>query len=315
MIMDTSGRYLDCPVASPDLFWEQIKTEKRMFKKTLFPALLLFALFLVSCQDDNTQGISPSPSNPLEGIATLHGNLSSDTVIINVQGGPETHFDDASVKEIMELTGTGDKLYVHVHQVQTKKPALFTAGDISFEEAQGYAQQSVTYLYETVAHFKSQGKVVYLLGISYGAFVTQGLIDRHGPDVADGYLIAVGRMDIDEDTWIPFSQGRFTAYEYETDGSFEIKDLGAGRSAEDRNMARLAAGLGHNRYTTNMDGLTDLSKVIYVYGDRDEQVGPLSEHEIAFLKERGARVLLSENGNHDTAGFEALMVLKGLFGN
>jgi hypothetical protein len=65
---------------------------------------------------------------------------------------------------------------------------------------------------------------------------------------------------------------------------------------EDKNMAKLASGLGYKRY---MDLLkdTDLSNVIYVYGKTDEQVGSLSKEELEFLKFKKVEIL-EGNGNH-----------------
>ena len=60
--------------------------------------------------------------------------------------------------------------------------------------------------------------------------------------------------------------------------------------------------------------INDLSKVIYVYGNRDEQVGPLSAEEVDFLKGKNAKVELSVSGTHGSAIDVGLRLLKETFG-
>ena len=71
-----------------------------------------------------------------------------------------------------------------------------------------------------------------------------------------------------------------------------------GNLAAPRNMSRLAAGLGHHRYSERLAGV-GMANVIYVSGTVDEQVGRLTDAERAFLAERGAD-LIEYVGGHDT---------------
>lgn len=284
--------------------------------KKLKILLILVIVTIFSCNDDdNIIIIEPQQFAEIEDIATFHGNRESDIIIINTQGGPETDLDDDFINEIRIVTGTEEVLYVNVHQVQTLTPGQFTQSDITFEQAKTFDNQSVEDLKRVVSFFKSlPNKEVYVLGISFGAFMTQELIAEHGIDVADGYLIMVGRLDIEEAFWMGFSQGQIGGYTYDTDGnaSFQLEDLD---TTEGRNMSRLAAGLGHNRYMTEFADITDLSKITYVAGDRDEQVGKLTEEEIQFLENKGASVTIVENGNHDDAVDNGLIsLLKSTFG-
>jgi len=271
-----------------------------------------FLLTFLSCtkKDD----IIPDAFKEISDIATFHGNLEGNIVVINTQGGPETQLDDETLNEFIYETQAQAALFVNVHQEQTKNPSQFTASDITFDQAKEFDTQSVATLKRVVNFFKNQqGKTVYVLGISFGAFMAQELIAAHGIDVADGYLIVVGRLDIDENTWQPFSQGKFTEYIYDNNGDYTITLLGDGPNAEQRNMARLAAGLGYNRYTDRLNSISDSSKITYVYGDRDEQVGPLSTLEIQFLNGKGAKVVLADGGNHDAAIGVGLHLLKQTF--
>lgn len=283
-----------------------------------YPNLILCTLFLVtllSCKKDDDTNPTTNSFKEISDIATFHGNHQGNIIVVNTQGGPTTQLEDETLNEFISETQTQSALFVNVHQEQTKNPSQFTSTDITFEQAKQHDLQSIAYLKRVVDFFKNQeGKTVYVLGISFGAFMTQELIALHGIDLADGYLIMVGRLEIDEGTWQPFSQGKRTQYVYDDNGNYSISLLDDGSDAEERNMSRLAAGLGYNRYTEKLNSINSLSKITYVYGNRDEQVGTLSAQEIQFLNEKGANVVLSDGGNHDAAIGTGLNLLKQTFG-
>lgn len=284
-------------------------------KKIAFIIFVLTSILFYACNGERDNIEDVTPFTEIADIATVHGNLNSEVAIVNTQGGPETNLDDETLKEIMLFTETSDLLYVNVHQTQTKEPNQFLKRDITFEEAKKHSERSVLYLKEVIKHLKKQNKTVFVLGISFGAFVTQKLIADYGPDLADGFLIMVGRLDIDEATWKPFSEGKYTSYKYDNIGNYEITEISEDFDIEERNMAKLAAGLGFNRFTKKLADINDLSKIIYVYGDRDQEVGVLSEYEIEFLNTKGAQVILSEDSDHNDAIFTGLKILKNIFEN
>ena len=249
---------------------------------------------------------APEPAEPvapsgLEGTYGSFGNPDADTVVVVTQGGPVTFL--LGPEELVEETGLLNPEQVQlvsVHQAQTLDPEPFIAADISFDEAKAADAESVALLADVVAHFKDQGKTVYVVGFSFGAFMVQELLAVQG-NIADGYLIKVGRIDMPEEVWAEFSEGRAVGF---IDGveivKFDIAEAGMGGETPeaDRNMARLAAGLGHKRYSQLLADI-DLSNVVYVYGDADEQVGRLSDAEVAFLEGRSATVI-EYRGGHAT---------------
>ncbi len=285
---------------------------KTIIKKSLFITLLI-TVFISCNKDKKIEELEPSLSQ-IAHLATFHGEKNSNTVIINTQGGPVTKLEDDELKNILKKSSIeGKALLVNVHQMQTANPSLFTKKDITFEQAKSYDKASVETLKTVVEFFKKQpSKKVYVLGISFGAFMTQELIASYGINSADGYLISVGRLDIDEKTWKPFSNGIYTEYIYDIHGNYTIEERKVDDVTE-KNMAKLAAGLGYNRYTTKLSKFDDLSKITYVYGDRDEQVGRLSLDEIKFLKARKATVILEPKGNHDRAIDKTVSILKTVF--
>lgn len=256
----------------------------------------------------------PEIFNEIADVTTFHGNYSSDIVVVNTQGGPHTELNDSWVKGYMKSTKTNNALYANVHQVQTKNPSQFSTEDITFEAAKEFDKESVANLKKVVNFFKAQNKTIYVLGISFGAFVTQRLIAEHGIDVADGYLIMAGRLNLEEENVQLSSEGKYQHYLYDDNGNSTFDYFGVAPNANHRNMARLAAGLSFNRYIEELGDIDNLSKITYVYGDRDDRVGALSVQEIQFLKDREARVILSENGNHSAVTEKGLSVLKETFG-
>ncbi len=275
----------------------------------LHTSLIMLLLVISSCNNNSNVALFPEIAD----IATFHGNLQSNIIVIHSQGGPITTLEDGFLKEIISETDTQSALYVNVHQAQTSDPSTFTNSKITFNQAKQYDQDSVENLVTVIEYFTDgPDNVVYVLGISFGAFMTQELIATHGIDVADGYLILGGRLDIDEATWIPFSQGKLTKYIYDQNKSYVIQVL-ENDNIEGENMSKLAAGLGYHRYTMELAGINDLSKITYVYGDRDDQVGPLSQAEQDFLTDRDATVILAEDGDHDSTIGIGLTVLKQVF--
>ena len=149
--------------------------------KIIFSLLVLTTFF--AC--DNSKKLAEY--NDIADVATLHGNPNSNIVIVNTQGGPVTTLMDAELKQIMQMSQTTDVLYANVHQVQTKDPSSFNS-DITFDAAKTHDIESVKMLQRVVDYFKKEkNKTVYVLGISFGAFMTQELIATAGIDVADKY--------------------------------------------------------------------------------------------------------------------------------
>lgn len=285
-----------------------------MRKLNLFlSAIVLVSIaFISSCSKDD-ESVAAHPFIEIKDDATFHGNFKSNIVVVNTQGGPVTRLEDDILKDIIQESKMNDALFVNVHQAQTKEPHLFTKTDITFEDAKKYDKSSVERLKKVVDYFKEKNKKVYVLGISFGAFMTQELIASYGIDVADGYLIMVGRLDIDEDTWKPFSEGKMTKYVYDNNGDYTIELVTDELDVEERNMNRLAAGLGFNRYTERLKGISDLSKITYVYGTKDEQVGPLSVDETKFLEDRKAQIGKNDGANHDEAIQAGVSLINQLF--
>jgi len=150
-------------------------------------------------------------------------------------------------------------------------------------------------LYELASYFKSQNKTVYIVGLSFGAFAGIDFMAQYGP-MADGYLLMVGRLDMTEAIWKSFSEGVEATFE---EDATTVKIGEKSRQIRGINLNKLAAGFGHNRYTEKLQN-TDLSKLIYYYGKKDQSVGKLTDAEIKFLENKGATVVGFDGGHNQT---------------
>ncbi|MEE9361456.1 MAG: hypothetical protein V3U92_02525 [Cellulophaga sp.] len=255
-------------------------------------ALGNFGVVSVSRRHENIASIFPEEINNL---IYYTGNKLSNTVIINTQGGPEPKLATQEFNEILSSVNTISLLKVNVHQAQTLNPQLFTNSEITFQQATSYDAESIEKLYKVIKYFKDQGKTVYVLGISFGAFMVQELIAEKGIDLADNYLIMVGRLDMNDTYWQGFSLGQ--------DGHFEngiTPVLVDQTEIVKKNMSKLAAGLGQNRYTQKLNQYPDLSKITYIYGKVDEAVGKLTQAEIDFLTSKNAKVIEGPRNHSQT---------------
>ncbi len=262
----------------------------------------LLLLLFFSCQEEEEKTITNLITIPQEisQLGIISGNLNEDVthILINTQGGPVNELLDNELSYILSLTDQNiikDFLIMNVHQAQTFNPEFFNA-NISFDQAKTFDQQSVDDLAKVIQFFKSKNKKVHVLGISFGAFITQELIAKYNADIADDYLIFVGRLDMPEIIWKSFSEGNVGGF---VDGITPFAAPASGGPVE-RNMNRLAAGLGHKRYTVTLAD-QNLEKVVYVYGELDQQVGRLSTAEIDFLTSHGASVIKMTGADHSEA--------------
>lgn len=244
------------------------------------------------------------------------GNPESDTVLLLAQGGPITYLLEDELRSVFRGLDRDKLQVVNVAQTQILDPNRFTKQPIDFETAKAADAESVQLMAQMVDWYRQQGKKVYVTGISFGAFIVEDLLATQG-NVADGYLIVVGRLDMPTEVWQEFAAGRMVGFK---DGVtvIPVDAAGAGMGGEgeytDANMARLAAGLGYKRYTQLLASVP-LDNVVYIYGEKDDQVGCLSADEVAFLQEKEV-TLISGPGTHEQTFTEYLLPgLKAMMGD
>jgi hypothetical protein len=238
----------------------------------------------------------PGMPEKLRSFGYSFGNKNSNTVVIFSQGGPSTTLSNWKwQKRLIELyKGFGDYFFINSHQAQTLDPGNYDDKELSFEEAKDLATSSTEILGELTSFFKSKGKRVYLYGVSGGAFLVTDLIATKG-NIADGYLIMVGRLDMDDEMWRSRVNGE--RMHFREDGR-TLYRTDPPDSVRGKNNDKLKSAYAYKRFTELLKK-TDLSNVIYFYGKTDSNVGSLKKHEIEFLRSHGALVIASD-GDHSS---------------
>ncbi|MFK7971137.1 MAG: hypothetical protein AB8F95_12255 [Bacteroidia bacterium] len=272
-------------------------------KRSNFAAGLVLIMCLAisistGCKNDDEPPIPVGDiSEEIKSLIYFKGDERASKVLINAQGGPDTSISTDEVDLIDNYFDTDDLLLVNVHQAQTLDSNIVTSNDITLEQAVNFNAASINTLAQVIDYFKQQGRTVYVLGASFGAFVTQELIAQKGIDVADKYLIMIGRLDINDVMWQGLVEGK---YGYFDNGITPIVNPTPAEGLTDRNLGRIAAGLGMNNYTQRLSSIEDLSDLTYVYGATDQFVGSLTTEEVRFLESRNANIIRGSGGHDDT---------------
>ena len=238
----------------------------------------------------------PNIPENLKKLGYSFGNPESDFVIIYSQGGPFPKLSNWKWQKWMLSISEefGDYFFINSMQTQIINSDEYTQTEISFDEAKTYIESTTEILADLVKYFKSRKKKVYLYGISHGAFIVENLIATKG-NIADGYLIIVGRLNMDDEMWQSrVNNGRAVFLD---DGKTIVRTE-VSTSVKGRNQDKLHAAKAYKRYTELLKGI-NLSNMIYFYAKLDEKVGSLTTKEIEFLESAGAKVIASE-GKHSS---------------
>lgn len=221
------------------------------------------------------------------------GNPDSDIVIINIDGGPENNLSTFGFEYSFSVLGGIDEnnyFLINMRESQTLHPEETEKDEISWEQAKNYNEKTAKTLYELISYFKSQNKKVYVVGCSYGSFVgLKSIVDYK--NIADGYLLMVGRLDMTQEVSNAYSKG--LKAKFEEDAITPI----IGKKSDNIytvNMRKIASALSRDEKYTELLKDTDLSNVTYIYSEIDQSVGKLTEKEIAFLKSKNAEVVSVE---------------------
>jgi hypothetical protein len=278
-----------------------------------FKLFLLISLLITSCSKDEKNEIlakdadkntteKPIVVKPsfqsIEDIISLHGNLDSDIIIINAQAGPLTILDTAGLDDFISRSKSEDLFYVNVHQTQTKTPNLF-ALNINVNEAEKYTKESVNNLKKVIDYYSNiPDKTVYVLGMGYGAYLLQEFIANFGLGTVKEYLLIASRLDVEKATFEICKNGQVPIYKYDAAGNYTIEVQPIKSSVAVHNMTMLSFVIGTNRYSEKFAHIKNLKHVTYMFGERDEILGPLSSKEQEFLKDKGAKVICAYKRNH-----------------
>ncbi|MCY4523685.1 MAG: hypothetical protein OXB84_02980 [Halobacteriovoraceae bacterium] len=231
-------------------------------------------------------------------IVSDEGNSASNEVWLFLDGGPAG--DLSNCNPLKDFPNSGEKILVQVHQVLSYNNGLYDC-EFSIEQLSRESDIDVEILDRVVRHFKGQNKQVFVFSHSYGGFVTARYLWKKGPAGADKYIITGARLNIQENVWrglLKAEHWHFPTAPYDTPVKSD-EQPGTEPNTNKRHQEvelMLAGSMLKERYANHLHQ-TDLSKVIYVVGENDDQVGRLTTAEETFLTSKGATVVRL-NANH-----------------
>ena len=263
-------------------------------------SLFLLTGLLTSCKKDkSTQAFIPTkiPLN-INNLFEFKGDLNSDTVWIYVQGGPVTQRDYA----FEELYDDGSDLYpfikddlrVYPYQAQHLNKNIADEINFDFNDAKIESATSSEIVKLIVEHFNKQSKVVYLVGHSFGSFIVNDVLARYG-SIARKTISLNGRLEMDDLVWKGFAKGE--VWLFNAQGLNPTLNTSATSTTEEKNMRKLAAGLGYKRFT-ELYVNTDLSDAIFLSGEDDPYVGDFTQNTKDFLTSRAEELFIIPNFGH-----------------
>ena len=97
-------------------------------------------------------------------------------------------------------------------------------------------------------------------------------------------------------------------------GNFSIEIQPIKKSVFIHNMTMLSFIIGKNHYTEKLSHIKSLKHLTYVYGERDEILGPLSIKEQQFLKSKGAEVICAFRSKHFLTIISVARQIRRIFG-
>ena len=280
------------------------KMKNQNYYSILSLIIVLFITTSCSNSDENCQRIPDEISQEIKDLIYFKGDEKASIILLNAQGGPSTTL---STDEVDTFFGgafnTTDILMANVKQAQMLNPSILEGNDITLDQAVNFNTESVEILHKIIKYFKDQGRTVYVLGVSFGVFLTQDLIAKKGIDVADKYIMVSGRLDINEILWQGFAEGKEGGF---INGVTPWLEPTPHTNVVERNTLRLQAGLGKNRYTQLFNTINDLSNLTYVYGTIDEAVGSLTDEEVTYLESKNTNIISGPYDHTDT--YESLVI-------
>ena len=272
-------------------------------------------MFMTSCSDSGENGTGGP-----EGTKTIpesiknniwySGDVNSSRVLVVVQGGPAYELQNEQLTQIFTDSdiNTDDLLIVmpHQHQTLSANHSLYDYPGpneaLPFETIEGYSNETIDILHDTLKHFNDSEYEVYLMGISVGAFIVERFMSTKDISLVDKYLIMVGRLDLPEVFWKAYKEGNGGYFQ---DGVTPIEEEET--NIANQNLWKIAASFGQYSYTEELAKHEDLSNVTYIYAEKDEAVGRLTEDELTFLNNKKVQVIKAPaDYGHDQTYIEGM---------
>lgn len=234
------------------------------------------------------------------------GDLSKDTVLIVGEGGPKYNLDFESDGRVYweYLPNNKNYYYVIVHQSSTYNKSILDAVNFTLQDAEIEVDNTAEIMYRAIKYFKDRDKHVVVFGHSYSAWVIPLYLSTR-PSLANQYIITGGRLNADSLQTAFQLKGINTGFK--NDGkTLRIPDENKAPNPNRterywqirNNKELLKYAIGKPRYSKELENV-ELSNLVFFYGKFDENVGALSEEEIAFLEKKKATVIGVETNHYN----------------
>ena len=240
-----------------------------------------------------------------ESLFRSAGNVSADTVLVFLQGGPDTVLS-TNQAYLAPLTNGENAIHVvYPQQVTVLNPALLNASPpLTIKQSAHENRLNVDILEEVLTLMRSRHQQIVLAGHSYGASIVLEYL-RTRDNLAD--KVVVMGLDLDEDlsAWQALQTGEYIRWEQGIKPVVK-KVFGWVPATLDirRNFDNVADNLTQI-VRTNMQHnyLQQIPEAIFplltaIYASEDEANGVKSEYEVMGLHEKGARVIRVDGNHH-----------------
>ena len=233
-------------------------------------------------------------------LFSAKGNLESDTVFIFEQGGPEFELYDTFFEVEDDFEVEFKKFFksfyrVYVHQALTLNGDILCPMDKPTKAFSRLENQvTIEILDRVIKHFKSKGKTVYVAGHSYGGFIVTKYIADRGNATADKFLIMASRLNMQTIVTDGFS--KCEAYYFKNGTQPTVDDREDRKDFIEKYLdicpttLAFAGAIASERFTETITQ-DDLSNVIFVYANDDEQTGDLLPMEEDFLSKKRVKTI------------------------
>lgn len=246
------------------------------------------------------------------------GYIKADPVYIFVQGGPNWELFDKKKSPLLLLPQSGSSLKVYPYQSQIINSTVLSANPALTEsQAHHEVEVSAEILYKTISYFKSRNRKVSVLCVSHGSQVGLELL-RNWPNIADKLVLGVMRLDIEQEAIEIIKNGKIPYYVNGRNltSTYLLPGILSQSSSLSRKISNMSMlfGVSRNRYSELLEE-TDLSNVIYVYGNNDEKIGYPTQDELDFLNKKGASIMEFDGGHDDLGTVKSMKQISNLMLN
>ena len=264
------------------------------------------ALTTMGDTQEPPQAYSPTeiPTDPTQLFVPTGDLTNTTTAVVYEQGGPQESVDPTYF--LQYFSGLSSYYGVAMQQAQTYNQTILQngTGTFTFQDAQKEDYNSVLMLNDVITYLIAQGySTIYIMAHSFGCFITQlWLQDFTIPSQVSKIVIMGGRLDMPDVVWEGFAQGLY--YMFNKDQvPYVVADVNDLQEEYLKYQAfatmYLLSAAGSPRFTQTLDQV-DLSKIVYVYGTEDQNVGSLTTQEVNFLISHGAQVICIPGGSHSS---------------